>query len=80
MENSYYSVFVETDLSKASTISGELLGSEDAIANYIAEMMHWRQNHILQYLTLVPIKEQMVIFMSSGVIDDLTVRSGSCDT
>lgn len=39
LENSYYSVFVETDLSKASTISGELLGSEDAIANYIAEMM-----------------------------------------
>ena len=39
LENSYYSVFVEADLSKASTISGELLGSEDAIANYIAEMM-----------------------------------------
>ncbi len=39
LENSYYSVFVETDLSKASTISGELLGSEEAIANYIAEMM-----------------------------------------
>ena len=39
LENSYYSVFVEADLSKASTISGELLGSEDAFANYIAEMM-----------------------------------------
>lgn len=39
LENSYYIVFVETDLSKASTISGELLGSEDAIANYIAKMM-----------------------------------------
>lgn len=39
LENSYFSVFVETDLSKASTVSGELLGSEDAIANYIAEMM-----------------------------------------
>lgn len=39
LENSYYSVFVETDLSKASTISGELLGSEEAIAVYIAEMM-----------------------------------------
>lgn len=39
LENSYFSVFVETDLSKASTVSGGLLGSEDAIANYIAEMM-----------------------------------------
>ena len=35
----YYSVFVETDLNKASTTSGRKLGSEDGIADYIAEMM-----------------------------------------
>ncbi len=35
----YYSVFVETDLNKASSTSGKKLGSEDGIANYIAEMM-----------------------------------------
>lgn len=39
LEDSYYSVFVETDLSKASTISGELLGTEDGIAEYIAGML-----------------------------------------
>lgn len=35
----YYSVFVETDLNQASTTSGTRLGSEDEIAEYIAEMM-----------------------------------------
>lgn len=35
----YYSVFVETDLNKASTTSGRKLGSEDDIADYIAGMM-----------------------------------------
>lgn len=35
----YYSVFVETDLNKASTTSGRKLESEDGIADYIAEMM-----------------------------------------
>ncbi len=35
----YYSVFVETDLNRASTTSGRKLGSEDEIADYIAEMM-----------------------------------------
>ena len=39
LENSYYSVFVETDLSKASTTSGRMLVSEEGIANYIAEML-----------------------------------------
>lgn len=39
LENSYYSVFVETDLRKSSTISDRLLGSEEEIANYIAEML-----------------------------------------
>lgn len=39
MEGSYYSVFVETDLNKASAIDGELLPSEDAIAEYIASML-----------------------------------------
>ena len=35
----YYSVFVETDLNKASTTSGRKLDSEDGIADYIAGMM-----------------------------------------
>ena len=35
----YYSVFVETDLNRASTTSGRNLGSEDEIADYIAGMM-----------------------------------------
>lgn len=35
----YYSVFVQTDLNAASTTSGRLLGSEDAIAQYIADML-----------------------------------------
>ena len=39
LEDSYYSVFVETDLNKASTISGSLLGSEEGIADYIAGML-----------------------------------------
>nr|WP_243094378.1 hypothetical protein [Roseburia intestinalis] len=39
MEGSYYSVFVETDLNKASAIDGEPLPSEDAIAEYIASML-----------------------------------------
>lgn len=39
MENSYYSVFVETDLSKASTISGRSLRTEDEIADYIVGML-----------------------------------------
>jgi hypothetical protein len=40
----YYSVFVETDLNKAATTSGRLLGSEDAIATYIADMLHLESN------------------------------------
>ena len=39
MENSYYSVFVETDLSKASTISGRSLRTEEEIADYIVGML-----------------------------------------
>ena len=39
LESSYYSVFVENDLSKASTISGQPLTSEDAIATHIANML-----------------------------------------
>lgn len=35
----YYAVYVETDLNAASTTSGSRLGSVDAIANYIADMM-----------------------------------------
>ena len=36
----YYSVFVETDLNKASTTSGRKLGSEDGIADYILNLTH----------------------------------------
>lgn len=39
LEDSYYSVFVETDLNKASTISGSPLVSEEGIADYIAGML-----------------------------------------
>lgn len=39
LEGSYYSVFVETDLNKASTTSGQPLRSEDAVAGYIADML-----------------------------------------
>lgn len=35
----YYSVFVETDLNEASTTSGQKLNSEEAIAQYIADML-----------------------------------------
>ena len=35
----YYSVFVETDLNVASTTSGRKLGSEQGIADYIADML-----------------------------------------
>lgn len=35
----YYSVFVETNLNLASTISGERLCSEEEIADYIAGIM-----------------------------------------
>lgn len=39
LDSSYYSVFVETDLNRAATTSGEPLRSEDAIAGYIADML-----------------------------------------
>ncbi len=39
LESSYYSVFVETDLNVAGTLSGRSLRSEDAIATYIADML-----------------------------------------
>lgn len=35
----YFSVFVQMDLNQASTTSGERLGSEDGIAQYIAELL-----------------------------------------
>ena len=50
MEGSYYSVFVETDLNKASTIDGQRLSSEDAIAGYIASMLLLEQ---IRYSTSV---------------------------
>ncbi len=39
MENSYYSVFVQTNLNTASTTSGRRLTTEEAIAQYIADML-----------------------------------------
>lgn len=39
LEESYYSVFVNDDLNKAATTSGRALGSEEAIAQYIADML-----------------------------------------
>jgi len=50
MENSYYSVFVETDLSIASTISGTPLTSEDAIAQHIAEMLLLEQDPVFNII------------------------------
>ena len=39
LEESYYSVFVNVDLNKAGTTSGRALGSEEEIAQYIADML-----------------------------------------
>lgn len=39
LEDSYYSVFVNVDLNKAATTSGRELGSEEDIAQYIADML-----------------------------------------
>lgn len=39
LEDSYYSVFVNVDLNKAATTSGRALGSEEEIAQYIADML-----------------------------------------
>ena len=44
LENSYYSVFVETDLNNAATTSGRKLGSVDGIAQYIADMLLLEQD------------------------------------
>jgi len=46
LENSYYSVFVETDLNMAGTTSGQSLRSEDAIATYIADMLLLESNPV----------------------------------
>ncbi len=50
LEDAYYSVFVETDLNKASTISGQLLGSEDAIAGYIASTLLLENSQVFNVL------------------------------
>lgn len=39
LEDSYYSVCVNVDLNKAATTSGRALGSEEEIAQYIADML-----------------------------------------
>lgn len=46
LENSYYSVFVETDLNTAGTTLGQPLRSEDAIATYIADMLLLESNPV----------------------------------
>lgn len=46
LDSSYYSVFVETDLNQASTVSGQPLRSEDAIATYIADMLLLEQSRV----------------------------------
>ena len=38
LEDSYYSVFVNVDLNKVATTSGRELGSEEEIAQYIADI------------------------------------------
>lgn len=50
MEQSYYSVFVETDLNTASTLSGKRLPTEDAIAEYIAGML-LLENDLVFYIS-----------------------------
>lgn len=39
LEGSYFSVFMETDLNKASTTSGRLLKSEEGIVDYISALL-----------------------------------------
>jgi hypothetical protein len=39
LEDSFYSVFINVDLNKAATTSGRTLGSEEEIAQYIADML-----------------------------------------
>lgn len=39
LDNSYFSVFVNVDLNKATTVAGERLTSESAIADYISGML-----------------------------------------
>lgn len=39
LEDSYYSVYVNADLSRAATTSGRRLKSENKIAEYIADML-----------------------------------------
>ncbi len=46
MENSYYSVFVNTDLNQASTTSGRPITSVEAIVDYIASMMMLEQDPV----------------------------------
>jgi hypothetical protein len=46
LENSYYSVFVNVDLNKASCIDGSPLESEEEIAQYIADMLLLETNPV----------------------------------
>ena len=47
LEDSYYSVFVNVDLNKAATTSGRALGSEEAIAKYIADMLLLESDNVI---------------------------------
>ena len=50
LENSYYSVFVNVDLNKAVTTSGRALGSEEAIAKYIADMLLLESDNVFNIM------------------------------
>ena len=50
MEGSYYSVFVERNLNKASTIDGQRLSSEDASQDILQVCYFWKQ---IRYSTSV---------------------------
>lgn len=46
LDDSYFSIFINTDLNKAATTSGKRLKSRDAIAQYIADMLILEQRQV----------------------------------
>ena len=50
LEDSYYSVFINVDLNKAATTSGRALGSEEAIAKYIADMLLLESDNVFNIM------------------------------
>ena len=57
LENSYYSVFVETDLNTAGTTSGQPLRSEDAIASEVDRV--FQTLFRIQHEVECPVKRDM---------------------